>query len=100
MPYPHGADCRCPAPTVDDGLLAFTVDCAHYRELQQTLARIAERPDSALHSVSPPLEGPACDGSMTCPCAEHAAERARHLSAPRRRVRQPWEPRPARQRAA
>lgn len=97
----HGPACRCPEPTADDGLLAYTVDCAHYEQLARALKAIARKPKTAVLRVlttdpEPPsnlvdLAAPVCDGSLVCDCPECVQDRAERVKKGIRRVRQPWE---------
>lgn len=97
MPHPHGDTCRCPPPQPDDGLLAYTVDCDHYRDLRETLDRVAvlrvttfpATPPANLVALPDPT---ACDQSMTCQCTTCSRERARRVRQGARDVRQPWMP--------
>ena len=97
MPHPHGSGCRCPPPALDDGLLAYTVDCAHYDALRVVLDRIADAPKPAPLGD---LLAPRCDGTLACRCEVHAEQRRLQVAGRAREFRQPWEPRPARRRAA
>ena len=83
MSYPHGDDCRCPELPSDAGLLAYTVDCDHYAQLAAVLRAMRPTPPPARAVARLPEPEPEpIDIS------------------PRRQIRQPWEVRPARKRAA
>lgn len=99
MPYPHGADCKCPALPADAGLLAFTVDCEHHAELSEALRRL-ERYNMSPVKIADVLDTRgnvvatlerACDGSFTCSCKACEREKAARVRQGVRRVRQPWE---------
>ncbi|HXO85130.1 MAG TPA: hypothetical protein VN803_06365 [Gemmatimonadales bacterium] len=105
MPYPHGSTCRCPPLPSQAGLLGYTVNCDHHEQLTAALAKLADKPESAVTLRVLTTETPAgaislepivCDGSLTCPCAACDAERAARV---KRGVRKS-EPIPIRRRLA
>lgn len=82
MPYPHGADCRCPPmPPGITGLLHYSVDCDHHLELMVALSKLAGRPDAS-----------------TLPVLEAAPAPPPPIN--RNPAPQPWQPRPSRRSAA
>lgn len=102
MPHPHGDTCRCPAPTIHDGLLAYTVDCDHYDSLRAALAKVVKLrvlttdPQPPDNLVRLPSDPQACSGEMVCPCLSCQAERSQRV---RRGVR-PSQPLPFKRKAA
>lgn len=80
MPYPHGADCRCPPLPPDPGLLHYSIDCDHHLELMVALHKLSDLPDaSKLRVLAPDEPSPSIN---------------------RNPAPQPWQPRPSRRSAA
>lgn len=102
MPHPHGPTCTCPPLPHDAGLLAYTVDCIHHVQLEQALDKIVRLrvlttdPKPPANLVALPSEPRACDGTMTCICADCTKDRGRRV---RQGVR-PSQPIPIKQRRA
>jgi hypothetical protein len=77
LPYPHGADCRCPPLPPDPGWLRHSISCEHHIELMVALSKLAAAPDTSKLSVLAAVDEPRPEINRS--------------PAP-----QPWQPRPSR----
>jgi hypothetical protein len=91
---PNSTESGCRCPDHAPGLAAYAPDPVAYEAALEPLRPVR------LHVVTTgvPVEEPSCNGSMTCSCKRCVGDRASRTA--HGGVRQPWEPRPARERRA